>query len=53
MIPVMIGVSLFLGALGLIGVVWGINNKQFDDPDKANSMALYDDESEPPEVSGD
>ena len=52
MLPVMIGVSLLLGASALAGVVWCVRRKQFEDPDKAVSMALHDEEAEdlPPEI---
>ena len=54
MIPIMIGVSLFLGGLGLAGVIWGIQRKQFDDPEKSVNLALYDDDlDQPPSSSSD
>ncbi|MDX2469156.1 MAG: cbb3-type cytochrome oxidase assembly protein CcoS [SAR324 cluster bacterium] len=46
MLPVMIFVSLFLGGLGLVGVLWGLKNGQFDDPEGSRYRVLFDDEEE-------
>lgn len=40
----MIGVSLLLGAIGLIGVIWAIKTGQFDDKDKMMNTVLDDGE---------
>ena len=40
----MIGVSLFLGAAALFGVIWAIKNGQFDDKDKMMNTVLDDGE---------
>jgi len=40
----MIGISLLLGAIALIGVMWAIKNGQFDDKDKMMSSVLDDGE---------
>ena len=39
-----IGASVFLGALGLLGALWGVKCGQFDDERKFFDGALYDDE---------
>lgn len=39
-----IGASVFLGALGLLGALWGVKSGQFDDERKFFDGALYDDE---------
>ena len=40
----MIGISLLLGAIALIGVMWAIKNGQFDDKDKMMNSVLDDGE---------
>ena len=40
----MIGVSLLLGAIGLVGVIWAIRTGQFDDKDKMMNTVLDDGE---------
>ncbi len=42
----MIGVSTFLGALGLIALLWGVKTGQFDDQSKFIDAARYDNEEE-------
>ena len=42
----MIGVSTFLGALGLIALLWGVKTGQFDDQSKFLDAARYDGEEE-------
>ena len=42
----MIGVSTFLGALGLIALLWGVKTGQFDDKSKFIDAARYDGEEE-------
>jgi len=42
----MIGVSTFLGALGLIALLWGVRTGQFDDQSKFLDAARYDGEEE-------
>ena len=42
----MLGVSLFLGALGLIAFVWGLRSGQFDDSQKMMQGVLFDGEEE-------
>lgn len=46
MLPIMIFVSIFLGGLGLAGVLWGLKNEQFDDPEGSRYRILFDDEEE-------
>jgi len=43
-IAVMIGVSTFLGALGLISLLWGVKTGQFDDENKFLNATKFDDE---------
>jgi len=38
----MISVSTFLGALGLIALLWGVKTGQFDDQSKFIDAARYD-----------
>jgi len=45
-VGMMLGASLFLGAVALVAFLWGINNGQFDDEDKMMNAVMYDDESE-------
>ena len=42
----MIGVSTFLGALGLIALLWGVKTGQFDDQSRFIDAARYDGEEE-------
>lgn len=42
----MIGISLFLGALALIGVMWAIKSGQFDDGEKMMNNVHFDGEQE-------
>ena len=42
----MIGVSTFLGALGLIALLWGVKSGQFDDQSKFIDGARYDSEED-------
>ncbi len=42
----MLGISLILGALALIGVMWAIKTGQFDDKDKMMNTVLFDGEEE-------
>ncbi len=43
-IAVMIGVSTFLGALGLGALLWGLKTGQFDDEKKFLGATKFDDE---------
>ena len=45
-IILMIGVSTFLGALGLIALLWGVKTGQFDDQSKFIDAARFDGEEE-------
>lgn len=45
-LPMMLGVSLFLGALGLAGFLWGWSQGLFDDPERVRYKILLDDEEE-------
>ncbi len=42
----MLGVSTFLGAIGLIALLWGVRTGQFDDQSKFIDAARYDNEEE-------
>ena len=42
----MLSVSTFLGALGLIALLWGVKTGQFDDQSKFIDAARYDGEEE-------
>lgn len=45
-IILMLGVSTFLGALGLIALLWGVKTGQFDDESKFIDGARYDNEED-------
>ena len=42
----MIGVSTFLGALGLIGLIWAVKTGQFDDHSKFVDATHHDNEED-------
>ncbi len=42
----MLSVSTFLGALGLLALLWGLKTGQFDDQSKFIDGARYDNEEE-------
>lgn len=42
----MLGVSTFLGALGLLALLWGVKTGQFDDESKFIDGARYDNEED-------
>ncbi|NKQ41224.1 MAG: cbb3-type cytochrome oxidase assembly protein CcoS [Sulfurovum sp.] len=42
----MIGISTFLGALGLAALIWGVRTGQFDDESKFIDGARFDGEDE-------
>ncbi|DAB40324.1 MAG TPA: cbb3-type cytochrome oxidase assembly protein CcoS [Sulfurovum sp. UBA12169] len=42
----MLSVSTFLGALGLIALLWGVKTGQFDDQSKFLDAARYDNEED-------
>jgi cbb3-type cytochrome oxidase maturation protein len=45
-VAMMLGASIFLGAIALAAFLWGIKNGQFDDEKKMMNQVLYDDERE-------
>jgi len=45
-IVMMLGVSVFLGALALLGIMWAIRTGQFDDKEKFLHQVQYDGEDE-------
>ncbi|HIQ28276.1 MAG TPA: cbb3-type cytochrome oxidase assembly protein CcoS [Sulfurovum sp.] len=42
----MIGVSTFLGALGLLGLIWAVRTGQFDDQSKFIDAVHHDNEED-------
>lgn len=45
-IIMMLGVSVFLGSLALLGIMWAIRTGQFDDKEKFLNQVQYDGEDE-------
>jgi cbb3-type cytochrome oxidase maturation protein len=45
-VTLMLSVSTFLGALGLIALLWGVKTGQFDDQSKFIDAARYDNEED-------
>ena len=45
-IVMMLGVSIFLGAIALFAFLWAIKNGQFDDEEKFLNAAKFDGEDE-------
>jgi len=45
-IGMMLGVSVFLGSIAVVALMWAIKKGQFDDQEKFLNAALYDDEGE-------
>lgn len=45
-IAMMLGVSIFLGALALIAFMWAVKNGQFDDEERFLNGAKFDTEEE-------
>ena len=45
-IVMMLGVSVFLGSLALLGIMWAIKTGQFDDKEKFLNQVQYDGEDE-------
>ncbi|MCW8896117.1 MAG: cbb3-type cytochrome oxidase assembly protein CcoS [Sulfurimonas sp.] len=45
-IAMMLGVSIFLGAIALFAFLWAIKNGQFDDENKFLNAAKFDGEDE-------
>lgn len=45
-LAMMLGVSIFLGFLGLIAFIWGLKRGQFDDSKKFTQGLLYDNEED-------
>lgn len=41
-VVLMLGVSLFMGFMGLIAFLWGLKNGQFDDKEKMMKGVLFD-----------
>ena len=45
-VAMMLGVSVFLGSIAVVALMWAIKKGQFDDKEKFLNAALYDDEDE-------
>ncbi len=45
-LPLMLGVSLLLGGVGLAAFLWGWKNGLFDDPERVRYKIILDDEEE-------
>ena len=45
-VAMMLGVSVFLGAIALFAFLWAIKNGQFDDEEKFLNAAKFDGEDE-------
>jgi len=45
-IGMMLGVSVFLGSIAVVALMWAIKRGQFDDKEKFLNAALYDNEDE-------
>ncbi|MDD5156427.1 cbb3-type cytochrome oxidase assembly protein CcoS [Sulfurimonas sp.] len=45
-IVMMLGVSIFLGAIALFGFLWAVKNGQFDDEEKFLNGVKFDGEDE-------
>ncbi len=45
-VAMMMGVSIFLGGLGLIAFLWGVKSGQFDDEEKFLNAVKFDGEDD-------
>jgi thioredoxin reductase (NADPH) len=45
-LPMLLGISLVLGLIGLVGFIWGIKRGMFEDPERVRHKILLDDEEE-------
>jgi cbb3-type cytochrome oxidase maturation protein len=45
-IAMMLGASIFLGAIALVGFLWAVKNGQFDDEEKFLNATKFDGENE-------
>ena len=45
-IAMMLGASLFLGAIALVAFMWGVKNGQFDDEEKYLNATKFDNEED-------
>ncbi len=43
-LTMMIGISIFLGSLGLFALIWGLKSGQFDDRERFLGATKFDDE---------
>jgi len=43
-LPLLIGISLSLGLIGLLGFLWGMKHGMFDDPEGTRYRILLDDQ---------
>lgn len=52
-LAVLIPVSLSLGLVGLVGFLWTLRSRQYDDPDGDSARILRDDYDRAPPPDGD
>jgi cbb3-type cytochrome oxidase maturation protein len=45
-VAMMLGVSIFLGAIALVAFLWALKNGQFDDEEKFLNAAKFDSEED-------
>jgi len=45
-VAMMLGASLFLGAVALVAFLWGVKNGQFDDEEKYLNAVKFDNEED-------
>ena len=45
-LPLLIGISLSLGLIGVLGFLWGMKHGMFDDPEGTRYRILLDDQEE-------
>jgi cbb3-type cytochrome oxidase maturation protein len=45
-VAMMLGVSIFLGAIALVAFLWALKNGQFDDEEKFLNAAKFDSEDD-------
>lgn len=48
MLALLIPISLFLGAVGLVGFFWTLKHRQYDDPDGDSQRILSDEWDDKP-----
>jgi cbb3-type cytochrome oxidase maturation protein len=48
----LVPLALLLGLLGLVGFLWALRTRQYDDLDGAAARILFDDDRKPPASPG-